>query len=114
MSDAADPAGEVPEGAAVFPLIPPELGVNPLLLAALHAVVFLSGSDGDVVDPAAADEALEYLAGYLQRLEGPALARVREDLLCLRTFARQEKWPKQLVQFLKTFLDDYGVGQDNP
>jgi hypothetical protein len=114
MSDAAEPAGEVPEGAAVFPLIPPELGVNPLLLAALHAVVFLSGSDDEVVDPAAANEALEYLAGYLQRLEGPALARVREDLLCLTTFARQEKWPKQLVQFLKTFLADYGVGKDNP
>jgi hypothetical protein len=101
--------GDVPEGAAVFPLIPAELGVQPLLLAALHAVVFLSGSDDDVVDPAAAEEALEYLAGYLQRLEGPALGRVKEDLLALRSFARQEKWPRQLQQFLKTFLDDYGV-----
>ena len=31
--------GEVPEGAAVFPDIPAELGVNPLLLAVVHAVV---------------------------------------------------------------------------
>jgi hypothetical protein len=109
MSDAPRP-DEVPEGAAVFPLIPPELNVNPLLLCALHAAVFLSGSDDEIVHPGAADEALEYLAGYLQRLEGSALERVREDLLCLRTFARQEKWPKQLQQFLKTFLADYGVG----
>ena len=39
---------EVPEGAAVFPPIPAELGVNPLLLATLHAAVFLSGSSEDV------------------------------------------------------------------
>jgi hypothetical protein len=109
MSDAPQP-DEVPEGAAVFPLIPPELNVNPLLLSTLHAVVFLSGSDDEIVHPGAANEALEYLAGYLQRLEGPALRRVCEDLLCLMTFARQEKWPKQLQQFLKTFLADYGVG----
>ncbi len=110
MSD-ADPA-EVPEGAAVFPLIPPELGVQPLLLAVLHATVFLSGSDDEVVHPEASGEALEYVAGYLQRLQGPALARVREDLACLVGFARQEKWPKQLVRVLQSFLDDYGVGTE--
>ena len=106
--DAAEP--EVPEGAAVFPLIPPELGVDPRLLAVLHAAVFLSGSDDDIVHPAAADEAVQYLADYLQRLEGDDLRRVREDLACLTAFARQEKWPKQLVQYLKNFLSDYGVG----
>jgi hypothetical protein len=110
MSD-AEP-GEVPEGAAVFPLIPAELGVQPLLLAVLHVTVFLSGSDDDVVDPAAAEEALEYLAGYLQRLEGPGLARVREDMACLTTFARQEKWPRQLVRLLQSFLDDFGIGTE--
>ncbi len=109
MSDDADQS-QVPDGAAVFPLIPPELGVHPLLLAVLHATVFLSGSDEAVVHPAAAEEALQYLAGYLQRLEGADLRRVREDLACLTAFARQEKWPKQLVQYLKSFLSDYGVG----
>ena len=44
-----DDDAEVPDGAAVFPLIPPELGVNPLLLAVVHALVFLAGSDEDVV-----------------------------------------------------------------
>lgn len=112
MNGAAQPS-EVPEGAAVFPLIPPELGVHPLLLAVLHGVVFLSGSDDEVVDPEAAEEALQYFAGYLQRLDGEALGRVREDMVCLTTFARQEKWPKQLVQFLKTFLADYGVEQSD-
>jgi hypothetical protein len=109
----ADDAGmdesQVPEGAAVFPEIPPELNVHPLLLTVLHAVVFLSGSDDALVNPAAAEEALEYMAAYLQRLAGNERRRVQEDLAALTVFARQEKWPKQLVQFLKTFLADYGV-----
>jgi hypothetical protein len=114
MSDADDtdqPASEVPEGAAVFPLIPQELGVNPLLLALLHATIFLAGSDDEVIDPDAAVEALEYMAGYLQRLDGNLLARVREDMTCLVAFARQEKWSKQSIHSLKTFLDNFGVGQ---
>src|SRR5689334_4764948 len=91
---------EVPDGAAVFPEIPAELGVDPLLLAVLHAAVFLSGSTEDVVHPAAADEAVQALAGYLQRLEGERLRRVREDMLALTGYARQGKWPKQMVQYL--------------
>ena len=111
MSD-GDSAAEVPDGAAVFPLIPAELGVSPLLLAVLHAAVFLSGSDEPVVQPDAAEEALQYLAGYLQRLEGADLRRAREDLAALAAFARQEKWPKQLIRFVQNFLADQGVGVD--
>ncbi|MBV9657723.1 MAG: hypothetical protein JO295_06395, partial [Verrucomicrobia bacterium] len=55
MSDDVEP--QVPEGAAVLPEIPAELGVDPILLAVLHAVVFLDGSREDVVNGAAADEA---------------------------------------------------------
>ena len=32
---------DVPEGAALMPEIPPELNVHPLLLAVLHATVFV-------------------------------------------------------------------------
>jgi hypothetical protein len=106
----SDPDDEAPAGAAVFPLIPEELGADPLLLAVLHSIVFLSGSDENVVHLAAAEEALQYLATYLQRLSGDRLRKAREDLACLSAFARQEKWPKQLAQFLKTVLTDFGVG----
>jgi hypothetical protein len=109
---ADEPQRDVPEGAAVFPLIPPELGVNPLLLAVLHATVFLDGSEDDVVDPAAAAEAMEYVATYMQRLSGPELARIREDLECLIGFARQEQWPRAHVEFLKEFLSMYGVAEE--
>ena len=109
MADEQHPA-EVPEGAAVFPLIPEELGVHPLLLAVLHAYVFLEGSEEEVLDPAAGSEGLEYLVTYLQRLRGKDLERVREDFETLTGFAKQEKWPKQQVQFLKDFLKDNGIG----
>jgi hypothetical protein len=99
----------VPEGAAVFPLIPPELGVHPLLLAVLHATVFLLGSEEAVVNQEAAGETVDYLAGYLQRLSGPDLERVRADMKVLLDFARQEKWAKREIQFLKSFLDDCGI-----
>ena|SRR5579883_2077805 len=109
---ADEPEREVPEGAAIFPLVPAELGVHPLLLAVLHTVVFLEGSEPNVVQPDAADEALEYLATYLQRLEGDALRRAREDLLTLAGYARQQGWPKQHVRFLKEFLEHYGVEEE--
>jgi hypothetical protein len=110
----ADPADRdddaVPEGAAVFPEIPPELGVSPLLLAVIHAVVFLEGSAGPIVNGPAASEALEYITAYLQRLSGRDLERVREDLDTLTALAKQEKWPREMVLFLKSFLADFGVG----
>ena len=102
---------EVPEGAAVFPLIPDELGVHPLLLAVLHAVVFLDGSDDKIVQPDAAAEALEYIVGYLQWLDGDELRRMREDMTTLAALARSEKWPKSMVRFLTDFMKSYGIGE---
>ena len=107
--DDGGPYGDVPEGASVFPLIPEELGVHPLLLATLHAYVFLSGSEEEVLNGKVADEAMQYLAGYLQRLGGADLRRTREDIKTLVGYAKHEKWPKQSVHFLTGFLADLGV-----
>jgi hypothetical protein len=107
MSDKAD--RDVPEGAAVFPEIPKELGVDPLLLAVLHATVFLEGSEESIVNAAAAREAMGYVGGYLQRLTGARLQKAREDLACLTAYARDQDWPKVQVRFLKEFLENYGV-----
>lgn len=107
--DADGEGDEVPEGAATFPLIPEELGVDPLLLAVLHSTVFLLGSEEAVVDPAAADAVVGRLADYLSRLEGPRLRKAQEDMRCLVGFAKQEKWPRGEVQTLRTFLSDMGA-----
>lgn len=93
----------------MFPLIPEELGVHPLLLAVLHAYVFLEGSEAAVLNPAVAEEAMNYLVTYLQRLEGDALRRAKEDMATLAGFAKAEKWPKQQVRFLQDFLKENGI-----
>ena len=109
---ADEPEEFVPEGAAVLPEIPAELGVHPLLLAVLHAIIFLDGSANEVVNPDAASEAMEYMVAYLQRLQGAELRRLQEDIHALAAFARQEKWPKQHVRFFKDFLDNFGIGEE--
>src|SRR5206468_3812510 len=83
-------------------------GVHRLLLAVLHAYVFLEGSDEGVLNGTVAEEAMQYLATYIQRLTGPDLKRVREDVQTLVGFAKHDKWPKQQVRFLQDFLTDNG------
>jgi hypothetical protein len=112
MARPDDESAEVPDGAAIFPEIPAELGVNPLWLAVLHTTVFLLGSDEGIVDPEAAEDAAQGVALYLGRLEGAELQRVREDMACLIAYARQQKWPKGLVLALKTFLADLGLEEE--
>jgi hypothetical protein len=102
---------EAPDGAAVFPLIPDELGIHPLLLAVLHAYVFLEGSETAVLNPLVAEEAMNYLVTYLQRLGGDDLRRVKEDMVTLAGFAKSEKWPKQQVRFLQDFLSENGIAE---
>ena len=113
MADEHEDEGDIPEGAAVFPDIPAELGVNPLLLAVVHSVVFLAGSSDEVVQGEAADEALGYIAEYLQRLSGPDLQRTKEDVAALVSYARQQGWAKQLQHFLTTFLAEFGVESES-
>lgn len=100
----------VPEDAAVFPEIPEELGVHPLTLGVLHALVFLGGSDPSVVRPDAASETVDQIVLYLRRLKGADLRRVREDFECLTVYGRSVKWPKVQIQFLKSFLAEVGLG----
>lgn len=104
---------EVPDGTAVFPEIPVELGVGPLLLCALHAVVFIGGSADEIVNPQAGDEALGAIANYLGRIEGPERDKILEDLLALRGYAKDQGWPKQLTAFLKSFPADFGLIPDD-
>ena len=46
---------------------------------------------------------------YLQRLTGPVLKKVTEDIDVLVGYAKQEKLPKVYVAFLKSFLADNGI-----
>jgi hypothetical protein len=37
---------------------------------------------------------------------------MREDLETLAGYARQQKWPREQVRFLKEFLEEHGVGEE--
>jgi hypothetical protein len=108
---ADETAPETPDGAAVFPLIPAELGIHPLFLATLHAYVFLEGSEAEVLNADVAEEAMEYLVTYMQRLQGNDLKRLQEDMATLVSFAKSEKWPKQQIRFLQDFLKENAIGE---
>jgi hypothetical protein len=64
-----------------------------------------------VLNAAVAEEAMNYIVSYLQRLDGNDLRRVREDMAALVGFAKTEAWPKQHVRFLQDFLKENGIGQ---
>ena len=80
----------------MFPLIPAELGVHPLLWPCCTPTSSSTGRSGRG-EPGGVEEAMEYLAAYLQRLSGPDLRRASEDMDTLVGFAKQQKWPKQQV-----------------
>ncbi len=100
---------DVPDGVAVFPLIPEELGIHPLFLAVLHSFVFLEGSEENVVHPEAAEEGLEYLVTYMQRLQGNDLKRLQEDIETLIGYAQEQQWPKDHITFLRNFISENGI-----
>ncbi|NBO92872.1 MAG: hypothetical protein EBV06_11275 [Planctomycetia bacterium] len=100
---------EIPEGTEFFADIPPELGVHPLLLGVLNALVFFAASTEDSVNPSAADAMIQRIVDQLLRLKGADLRRVKEDMDCLLRLAKDEKWEKAHILFLKTFLKDIGI-----
>src|SRR6266851_4099816 len=108
MAKEPDPE-EVPEGAAVVPLIPENAGLSPLFLAVFHALVFLEGSSEEIIDPAAADEAAQFLATYLQRLSGDDLNKMKEDLKRLLDHARRQHWSTDQQKLIQDFLAHYGI-----
>ncbi|MFN6051661.1 MAG: hypothetical protein ACK47R_12590, partial [Planctomycetia bacterium] len=86
MADESEEEIQVPEGTALFPDIPDQLGVNPLLLSLLSMVVFLAGSDEEVVNENASAAVLDQVASYLQRLSSKEISRLKEDLAALANF----------------------------
>lgn len=103
---------EVPEGAAVVPLIPENAGVSPLFLAVFHALVFLEGSSEEILDTAAADEAAQYLTTYLLRLSAEELRQLKVDLKRLLNHAQKQHWTPDQQNLIKDFLKNYGI-KDN-
>lgn len=101
---------EEPEGIAALPEIPREFGIDPLLLAVLESVVFLSGSDDTIVHPDAAESILSRIIGTLARLDDKRRARVLEDLATLKGHVTGPQWPEGMAEFLEQFAREISPG----
>ncbi|MFM7113989.1 MAG: hypothetical protein ACKO26_22885 [Planctomycetota bacterium] len=101
---------EEPEGIASLPEIPREFGIDPLLLAVMESVVFLSGSDESVVHPDAAESVLSRIIGTLTRLDDTRRNRVLEDLATLKGHVSGPQWPDGMAEFLEQFAREINPG----
>jgi hypothetical protein len=97
---------------SAMPVIPDELGIDPMLSALLHCAAFLDLSDENTVDPEAAHGVLEYVGLYVQRLSPERIAALESELDRLRRFGEQSNWPEWVVAFVADFLYSCGIGED--
>ena len=89
-----------------LPVVPEQLGTDPLLLALIHCAAFLDFAEEDVVDPYVATDVLDHVALYVRRLPPDRIADLEQQLARLEAHASQEGWPAELVEFVSEFLDN--------
>ncbi len=96
----------------VMPVVPPELGLDPLLVAVLHCAAFLDFAEEALVEPDAAGDTLEHVGLYMQRLPAEQLARIESDLDRLAAHAQAAGWPEPMIEFVGDFLYSCGIGEE--
>lgn len=91
---------EVPEGVALLPEVPDSLGLHPFSLAILDTVVFLTGTDEELMHQGAADEMFGRLVEHLQKLSETDKNRFHADLKKLGEHGRAEGWDADAIGFI--------------
>ena len=108
-----DTAREGEAEGPILPLIPAELGIDPLLLALLHCAAFLDLASEEEVDSEAAGDVLENLELYITRLTADRLSEIQRQLEKLEEWAEEAGWNEELVDFVADFLYSCGIGDDD-
>jgi hypothetical protein len=96
-----------------MPLVPESLGVDPMLLALVHVASLLDFAEDDVVDPEAANVALEYVEEYLQRLPAERLDAIQADLDRMEEYGAEHGWSEEMTDFVRDFLYNCGLDDDD-
>jgi hypothetical protein len=96
-----------------MPALPESLGVDPLLAALLHVTAFLDFADDDVVEPDAANEALEQVETYIRRLPAARVEEIQAQLDKIEEHAEQAGWPEDMIDFARDFLYNCGLGDED-
>ncbi len=95
-----------------MPVLPSELGFDPLFAALLHATAFLVLSGDESIDPDWGLEALEHVGYYLQKLPVSEIERLRLQLDQIADYGKQEHWPKEFTDFARGFLRSFGLEEE--
>lgn len=95
-----------------MPILPLELGVDPLLAALLQVAAFLVLSGDESVDSAWALEALEHMGYYLQRLSPSDFERFRLQLDRIADYGERQHWPKEFTGFVREFFRSFGLEEE--
>ncbi len=96
-----------------MPVVPEKVGIDPVLLAMLHLTALLDFADDEIVEPQIANEALEHVEMYMQRLSSDQLEEVQAQLDRIEEHAAEQGWPEELTDFVRDFLYNCGLGEDD-
>jgi hypothetical protein len=94
-----------------MPLLPEELGLNPVLAGLLHCMAFLELSGDDTVDPDWAVEAMEHVAAYLHRLAAADREAIANQLERTSKHLKGQGAPDELIDLVVNFLAYCGVDE---
>jgi len=100
------------EVAVLLPVVPKSVEVDPLLLALVSCAAFLDLSTEEAVDPDDAVDVLELVGGYVQRLPEDRIEQLKDQLEELAEWAGKQDWPEETVEFVREFLFNCGVTDD--
>lgn len=97
----------------IMPVVPAELGIDPILLSLLSCAAFLDLAGDDEVNAGAAGDVLENLEVYVKRLSPDRLVEIQSQLEKLEAWAEESGWPEELVDFIGDFLYSCGIGDED-
>ncbi len=93
---------------AELPLVPDDAGVDPIVLALLHAAMFLDLSEEPAVDATAARPVLERIGLYVQRLSDDEVEALADSLARLAERGERDGWPAPAIEFVRLFVENCG------
>jgi hypothetical protein len=102
-----DAAITAPESAEL-PLVPDDAGIDPVVLALLHAAMFLDLSEEPTLDANAARPVLERIGLYVQRLSDDDVEELAGSLSRLAERGAREGWPPAAIEFVRSFVENCG------
>jgi hypothetical protein len=99
----------VESGAFHIPVLPTDLGVDPILAALLHMACFMEFSDEKAVNFDESITAMETMGYYFQFLTPDRRSDVGAQLKLVAEYAENQKWKGETIEFISDLLKNSGI-----